>query len=177
MKRILTDKKGETHINTAIIIVIAVVVGALILGGLYMLFAGNNGVFDRLNDKIYDMSNTGGERSLKLENGQMMYSYDSETWVDFTVTGLEENGQVKKYITLTNNETVIHHVLIGNPSNSVVCRSVDGKEWTPVRTSSDTSLSLVRGNSGKTAALYYNNGMTYTTSDGLNWTMTSTKNY
>lgn len=60
MKRILTDKKGETHINTAIIIVIAVVVGALILGGLYMLFAGNNGVFDKLNDKIYDMSNTGG---------------------------------------------------------------------------------------------------------------------
>ena len=177
MKRILNNKKGETHINTAIIIVIAVVVGALILGGLYMLFAGNNGVFDKLNDKIYDMSNMGGERSLKLENGQMMYSYDSETWVDFTLPGLEENGRVKKYITLTNNGNIIHLVLITNPSNSVICRSVDGKEWTPVRTSSDTSWSLVVSNTGKSATLYYGNGMTYNTSDGLNWTMTSTKFY
>ena len=177
MRRILTDKKGETHINTAIIIVIAVVVGALILGGLYMLFAGNNGVFDKLNDKIYDMSNMGGERSLKLENGQMMYSYDSETWVDFTITGLEENGKVKNYVTLTNNESVIHLVLISNPSNSVICRSVDGKEWTPVRTSNNTSWYLVESNSGTAATLYYGDGESFKTTDGLSWTLSSTKFY
>ena len=40
MRDILKNKKGEAHIKTALIIIISVVVGALLLGGLYMLFAG-----------------------------------------------------------------------------------------------------------------------------------------
>ena len=177
MRDILKNKKGEAHIKTALIIIISVVVGALLLGGLYMLFVGNNGVFDKLGDNIYDMSNIGGERSLKLDNGQLMYSYGDDNWVDCPLPGLEENGRVKKYITLTNNEGTIHLVLISNPSNSVICRSLDGKEWAPVRTSSDTSWSLVASSSGRSAALYYGNGMTFNTTDGISWNMTSTKNY
>ncbi len=176
MKGILTDKKGETHINTAIIIVIAVVVGALILGGLYMLFAGNNGVFDKLNDKIYDMSNTGGERSMKLEDGRMLYTYDEATWVECNITSLEETGHVSRYITIENDDTVIHLICVVNSSNSIVCRSLDGVEWVPVKTTS-SSMSLSRSSTGKTAFLSYGNGMSFSSTDGLNWTMTSTKNY
>ena len=176
MKRILTDKKGETHINTAIIIVIAVVVGALILGGLYMLFARNNGVFDRLNDKIYDMSNTGGERSMKLEDGKLLYTYDEEEWVECELTALEQTGRVTRYITIQNGETLIHLIAIQNPSRSLVCRSLDGKEWVPVKTTT-SSIGLSSTNSGRGAYLSYGNGMSFVSSDGVNWTMVSTKNY
>ena len=150
----LTNKKGETHINTAIIIVIAVVVGALILGGLYMLFAGNNGVFDKLNDKIYDMSNTGGERSMKLEDGKLLYTYDEEEWVECELAELEETGRVTRYITIQNGETLIHLIAIQNTSRSLVCRSLDGKEWVPVKTTT-SSIGLSSTNSGRGAYLSY----------------------
>ena len=176
MKHILSNKKGETHINTAIIIVIAVVVGALILGGLYMLFAGNNGVFDKVNDKIYDMSNTGNARTMKLEDGRMLYTCDDETWVECSISSLEATGRVKRYITIENNDTVIHLIVVQNESRSMVCRSLDGVEWIPVKTTT-SSMSLSSTNSGKGAYLSYGNGMSFTTSDGLNWTMVSTKNY
>ena len=176
MKRILNNKKGETHINTAIIIVIAVVVGALILGGLYMLFAGNNGVFDRLNDKIYDMSNTGNARTMKLENGRMLYTCDDETWVECSISSLEATGSVTRYITIENNDTVIHLIVVQNQSRSMVCRSLDGKERVPVKTTT-SSIGLSSTNSGRGAYLSYGDGMSFVSGDGLNWTMVSTKNY
>ena len=52
MKKLLASKSGEGYINTAVIIIIAVVIGGLILGGLYLLFAGDNGVFAQLNNEI-----------------------------------------------------------------------------------------------------------------------------
>ena len=49
MKKLLASKMGEGYINTAVIIIIAVVIGGLLLGGLYLLFAGENGIFNQLN--------------------------------------------------------------------------------------------------------------------------------
>ena len=53
MKRLLASKTGEGYINTAVKIIIAVVVGALILGGIYLLFAGENGVMNKMNQDLH----------------------------------------------------------------------------------------------------------------------------
>ncbi|MBR4014360.1 MAG: hypothetical protein IKJ00_08730, partial [Clostridia bacterium] len=91
MKRILTDKKGETHINTAIIIVIAVVVGALILGGLYLLFAGEGGIMDKLDGEVAGMMDYTQELRYERHYDEesntyiIRYSYDGRHWNDADV--------------------------------------------------------------------------------------------
>ena len=57
-KTALASKSGEGYIDTAVKIIIGVVVGALILGGLYALF--NNVVIPNLNTEIGDMFNYAG---------------------------------------------------------------------------------------------------------------------
>ena len=42
--RPLENTKGEGSVSTGVKVIIAVVIGALILGGLYLLFAGDNGI-------------------------------------------------------------------------------------------------------------------------------------
>ena len=55
----LFNNGGEGYINTGVKIIIAVVIGALILGGLYLLFAGEDGVMGKLNDEIEGMMDYG----------------------------------------------------------------------------------------------------------------------
>lgn len=57
-KSVLESKVGEGYIDTAVKIIIGVVIGALILGGLYALF--NNVVIPNLNAEITDMFNYAG---------------------------------------------------------------------------------------------------------------------
>ena len=57
-RRILTDKRGEGFVDTAIKILIAVVIGALLLAGLYALFGEM--IMPELRDRIQDMFNYGG---------------------------------------------------------------------------------------------------------------------
>jgi len=57
-RRILMDKRGEGFVDTAIKILIAVVIGALLLAGLYALFGEI--IMPELRDRIQDMFNYGG---------------------------------------------------------------------------------------------------------------------
>lgn len=57
-RRILMDKRGEGFVDTAIKILIAVVIGALLLAGLYALFGEM--IMPELRDRIQDMFNYGG---------------------------------------------------------------------------------------------------------------------
>lgn len=50
--------KGEGYVDTAVKIIIAVVVGAVVLGGLYALF--DNLILPRLTTEINKMFNFGG---------------------------------------------------------------------------------------------------------------------
>ena len=47
MKNVIANNRAEGHIDTGVKIIIAVVIGALILGGLYLLFAGEGGIINR----------------------------------------------------------------------------------------------------------------------------------
>lgn len=55
---LLKDKRGENYVDTAVKILIAVVIGALLLSGLYALFG--NVVMPTLTQKIQEMFNYAG---------------------------------------------------------------------------------------------------------------------
>jgi hypothetical protein len=57
-KAVLNNNKGEGYIDTAVKILIAVVLGALLLAGLYSLFG--EVVMPTLTQRIRDMFNYGG---------------------------------------------------------------------------------------------------------------------
>ena len=58
LSKVLTDTKGEGFVDTAVKILISVVIGALLLSGLYLLFKDN--ILPELTDRIDDMFNFGG---------------------------------------------------------------------------------------------------------------------
>ena len=55
---LMKDTKGENYVDTAVKILIAVVLGALLLAGLYALFG--DVVMPTLTQRIQDMFNYGG---------------------------------------------------------------------------------------------------------------------
>ena len=57
-KTTLSNAKAEGYIDTGVKIIIGVVVGAVILGGLYALF--NTVIIPRLNTEILEMFNYAG---------------------------------------------------------------------------------------------------------------------
>lgn len=59
-KSVLKSRSGEGFVDTAIKILLAVVIGALILAGLYALFGET--ILPTLTERIRDMFNYGGVR-------------------------------------------------------------------------------------------------------------------
>ncbi len=57
-RAVLCSQRGEGFVDTAIKILMAVVIGALVLGGLYALFGET--VLPTLKQRIQDMFNYGG---------------------------------------------------------------------------------------------------------------------
>lgn len=58
VQTLLCSQRGEGFVDTAIKILISVVIGALVLGGLYALFGET--VLPTLKQRIQDMFNYGG---------------------------------------------------------------------------------------------------------------------
>lgn len=61
-KQILEDKRGEGFVDSAVKILIAVVIGALLLGGLYALFG--DVILPTLTQRIKDMFDFTGTPSV-----------------------------------------------------------------------------------------------------------------
>ena len=57
-KAVLEGKRGEGYIDTAVKMIIAVVIGALLLGGLYYIF--NSMILPGLAERIQDMFGSPG---------------------------------------------------------------------------------------------------------------------
>lgn len=57
-KNVIFNRRGEGFVDTAVKILISVVVGALVLAGLYLLF--KNLILPTLSDRIRDMFNYEG---------------------------------------------------------------------------------------------------------------------
>ncbi len=58
IKNVLESKRGDGYVDTAVKMIIAVVIGALLLAGLYFLF--NNIVLPGLAERIQDMFGSPG---------------------------------------------------------------------------------------------------------------------
>ena len=58
VKAVLEGKRGEGYIDTAVKMIIAVVIGALVLGGLYFIF--NDMILPGLAERIQDMFGSPG---------------------------------------------------------------------------------------------------------------------
>ena len=107
MRKYLCNKMGAGHVDTAIKIIIGVVIGALLLGGLYLLFAGDNGVVDRLDTEIVGMmgytQELRVERAYDEEVGQyyLRYSYDGKHWKNSEIPNYGASATV--YGVMSNN--------------------------------------------------------------------------
>ena len=173
MKKKLINKSGEGHINTAVIIVIAVVIGGLLIGGLYVLFSGENGIFHQLDVEVEEMFNTGKTIQLKKDSNQLMYSYDGKTWKLAQTNGISSGSYLKQISSITKNETTVWVTIYGSGSNNTVYSSLDGCNWTPIYVGKGIYMTRYKSSIGIT----YANGLSYATYDGINWILTSTKRY
>lgn len=71
-KAVLTDKSAEGYIDTAILMIISVVIGGLVLSGLYYLF--NSVILPGLAERIQDMFGfSGGGGTSGGSGGQIVF--------------------------------------------------------------------------------------------------------
>ena len=125
----LWNKSGEGHIDTGIKIIIGIVIGALILGGLYALF--DNLVMPKLNAKVQDMMHyEEGASAYKYGAtlSSLQYSYDGSTWLSSEIPELDENASVKKV--LNTSERDFSLALVYDSKNVYILKTEDnGAHW------------------------------------------------
>ncbi len=132
MRKYLTNKSGEGHIDTALKIVIGVVIGALILGGLYLLFAGDGGVVDQLDTEIVGMMDYTQElrveRAYDEDSGQyyLRYSYDGKHWSNSEVPSYGEAATVYGVMSNNSESNPIEISLMKEGTKYYILASTDG---------------------------------------------------
>ncbi len=128
-KNSLLNKSGEGHIDTGIKIIIGIVIGALILGGLYALF--DNLVMPKLNAKVQDMMHYEEGASAYRYGAtlsSLQYSYDGSTWLSSEIPELDENASVKKL--LNTSEKDFSLALVYDSKNVYILKTEDnGAHW------------------------------------------------
>lgn len=128
-KNPLLNKSGEGHIDTGIKIIIGIVIGALILGGLYALF--DNLVMPKLNAKVQDMMHYEEGASAYRYGAtlsSLQYSYDGSTWLSSEIPELDENASVKKI--LNTSEKDFSLALVYDSKNVYILKTEDnGAHW------------------------------------------------
>ena len=125
----LKNKSGEGHIDTGVKIIIGIVIGALILGGLYALF--DNVVMPKLNAKVQDMMHYEEGASAYRYGAtlsSLQYSYDGSTWLSSEIPELDENASVKKV--LNTSERDFSLALVYDSKNVYILKTEDnGAHW------------------------------------------------
>ena len=128
-KNSLLNNSGEGHIDTGIKIIIGIVIGALILGGLYALF--DNLVMPKLNAKVQDMMHYEEGASAYRYGAtlsSLQYSYDGSTWLSSEIPELDENASVKKV--LNTSERDFSLALVYDSKNVYILKTEDnGAHW------------------------------------------------
>ena len=137
MKKTLFNNRGEGHIDTGVKIIIAVVIGALILGGIYLLFAGEDGIMSNLNDEVEGMMDYTQElryqRTYVEESNTyiIQYSYDGKHWHDSTVPTISETATVYGVMSNKSDSDPIEVALMQDGTQYYVLTSTDGGiNWT-----------------------------------------------
>ena len=128
----LFNNRGEGYINTGVKIIIAVVIGALILGGIYFLFAGDNGVFAQLNDNVEGlMEYEGNDVVVRIDNDStyvtdLQYSTDGIRWQNATIPTYAEGAVIEKMV----SHEQIHCAVVRDSEGTYIMTSLDnGVTW------------------------------------------------
>ena len=134
IKATLKNKSGEGHIDTAVKIIIAVVIGALLLGGLYLPFS--NVILPQLDTEVGDMMDYGENgttvrRTLDDATGTYVleYSYDGKHWQGVEMPNYGTGSSVYQLISggESGNEQA---ALVRSGSTYYLIASADGIKWT-----------------------------------------------
>lgn len=174
MKRVLSNKSGEGYINTAIKIIIAVVIGLLIVGGLYLLYT--HAIIPNVEAKVGAMMNANGEVQLRREGTLLQRSYDGENWITIPSAVQTADTEVVSVNFITRNGETVWVVLTKDSVMYNACYTKDGTTWGPI-TSSRQQLRLSKNVKGTCLYLTYPGGMEYASNNGIDWELISTNNY
>ena len=170
MKKGLSNRRGEVFTATAVKVIIAVVVGVLILGGLFALY--RNVIFPKLNQKVEGMIHTEDTVQVRKDGNSVQYSYDGETWKDCTIPGVSASAAVSTVLTRTYQEKTAFLAVIKDGSGARLYVSRDAQEWVP---SIGDSKSVSVGNGTSYVTVSCGDGRSYRSHDGIEWEMTSTE--
>lgn len=188
VKKILKNKSGEAHIDTGAKIIIAVVIGSLILGGIYVLYA--TVILPKLSSNVQEMMHYKEEAvfirydEFDSKLTSLQYSYDGTTWNDASVPELSDNAVIKKRLSTTekgfnlalvnDNDTVYIIMTDDNGVHWSVARNI-GKlnladkrvEYSLYQNANGTYGMMVRTYDGRTSTSGW--GYTYKSNDGRSW--------
>ncbi len=132
MKNIITNKRGEASVKTAIIIIISVVVGALLLGGLYLVFASDDGVLATMSNEVGEMMDYTQELRYERyydeanDKYTIRYSYDGRHWEEPTMPDYGDTASVYSVMSNNSESDPIEIALIQKGSTYYVLASTDG---------------------------------------------------
>ena len=186
MKNIITNKRGEAHVNTAMKIIIAVVVGALILGGMFVVFASENGVLNTMSNEVGGlmdyMQELRYERYYDEANDKytIRYSYDGRHWNTPEMPNYGSTASVYGIMSNNSQDNPIEVALISDSGDYYVLTSTDGGiTWSEKLTFEGKSIDqfYFREENGENAGVFvirvWRGGQTYFTinSDGETWVM------
>ena len=132
MRKILCNRRGAGHIDTAMKVIIGVVIGALILGGLYLLVAGEDGVIGKASTEVGAMldytQELRVERAYNEDSGQyyLRYSYDGKHWSNSEVPTYSSAATVYGIVSNNSEADPIEVALMKDGNRYYVLASRDG---------------------------------------------------
>ena len=182
MKNIITNKRGEASVKTAIIIIISVVVGALLLGGLYVVFASDDGILNTASNEVGGLMDYTQELRYERyydeanDKYTLRYSYDGRHWETPTMPDYGETASVYGVMSNDSEENPIDVALINNSNNYYVLTSIDGGiTWTEKLTFDGKGIDqfYFRASDGSFIIRVWRGGQVYFTinSKGETWAM------
>lgn len=186
MKNIITNKRGEAHVNTAMKIIIAVVVGALILGGMFVVFASENGVLNTMSNEVGGLMDYTQELRYERyydeanDKYTIRYSYDGRHWNTPEMPNYGSTASVYGIMSNNSQDNPIEVALISDSGDYYVLTSTDGGiTWSEKLTFEGKSIDqfYFREENGENAGVFvirvWRGGQTYFTinSDGETWVM------
>lgn len=137
IKESLVSRRGEGHTKTAVIIIIAVVVGGLLIAGLFALFGSDHGILKKANAEVATLMDYGENAAVRYasvpdgERKVLRYSYDGTHWFDCQMPTY--SGTTTVYGTITDHaeENPVSVALLQDGNTYYILSSEDGGiSWT-----------------------------------------------
>lgn len=140
--RVLKSDQGEAQVSTGVKIIVAVIIGALILGGLYLLF--DRVILRNTDRQIKELMATGDSSEVlevrTTDDGALLtslsYTHDGETWIPSEIPTYAKDAKV---LSLTSGGTANAPVtlcIIRSDNNVIALYSTDegrsfheGQRW------------------------------------------------